>query len=79
MAFYSVEVWDKAFYPVIAADSPEQAEQIALEWFIERNPATKVKVLNCSDCIHNGDLTLEDVAICNCCEKYNFYEPREEN
>lgn len=78
MAFYSVEVWDNAYYPCVEADTPEQAEHIALEWFIERNPATKIKVLNCSDCIHNGDLTIDDVAACNCCEKYSFYEPREE-
>jgi hypothetical protein len=32
----------------------------------------------CSTCAHLGDLTLEDVAACNCCENYNFYEPREE-
>lgn len=76
MAFYSVEVSDTAFYPVIQADSPKQAKQIAWEWFNERNPAFEIKVLNCSDCIHNGDLTLDDVAACNCCEKYSFFEPR---
>jgi hypothetical protein len=32
----------------------------------------------CSTCAHLGDLTADDVACCNCCENYNFYEPREE-
>ena len=34
---------------------------------------------SCSTCIHQGDFSLDDVACCNCCENYSFYEPREEN
>lgn len=29
----------------------------------------------CSTCIHNGYLTMDDVACCNCCEDHEFYEP----
>lgn len=31
---------------------------------------------SCSTCDHQGAFTLDDVAACNCCEEYSFYEPR---
>lgn len=34
---------------------------------------------SCSTCDHQGAFTLDDVAACNCCENYSFYEPREED
>lgn len=34
---------------------------------------------SCSTCTHQGDFSLDDVACCNCCENYSFYEPREED
>lgn len=34
---------------------------------------------SCSTCDHQGAFTLDDVACCNCCENYSFYEPRKEN
>lgn len=36
--FYEVEITDAALYTEIEADSPEEAIQIALEWWIERKP-----------------------------------------
>ena len=33
---------------------------------------------SCSTCDHQGAFTLDDVACCNCCENYSFYEPRKE-
>jgi hypothetical protein len=33
---------------------------------------------SCSTCDHQGGFTLDDVACCNCCENYSFYEPRKE-
>jgi hypothetical protein len=32
----------------------------------------------CNTCAHITQETTDDVAACNCCENYNFYEPREE-
>jgi len=76
MAFYAVEVWDKAFYPCIEADSPEQAELIACEWFSERNPATKIFVPFCDKCYHHAHEDEKDsISCCNCCEEYSFFEP----
>lgn len=78
MAFYSIEVWDKAFYPCIEADSPEQAERIAEEWFAERYPATNVQQIqpSCDGCYHSRhEEPTDSVSACNCCEDYSFYEP----
>lgn len=77
MAFYTVKIWDKAFYPCIEADTPEQAELIACEWFSERNPATQTQQIfpSCDKCYHshNEDLA-ESVSACNCCENFSFFE-----
>lgn len=43
--FYEVEITDTAFYTEIEADSPEEAIQTALEWWIERKP----KVVLCEE------------------------------
>lgn len=29
----------------------------------------------CSNCMHCGQFTMNDVECCNCCENYNFFEP----
>lgn len=77
MAFYSVEIWDKAFYPCVEADSPEQAERIAEEWFAERCPTTHTQQIqvSCEKCyhFHNEDLT-DSVSACNCCKNFDFFE-----
>ena len=78
MAFYHVKVWDSAVYPCIEADSPEQAEQIALEWFSERFVATSIQEIhpNCENCFHRyHDDQADSVSCCNCCENYEFYAP----
>ena len=78
MAFYSVEVWDKAFYPCIEADSPEEAERIAEEWFIDRCPATNVQQIqpSCDKCYHfQQEEVMDGASACSCCEDFSFYEP----
>ena len=35
---YNVEISDNAWYPEIEADTPEEAIQVALEWWLERQP-----------------------------------------
>lgn len=34
----------------------------------------KRKKYSCSHCIHSGQLTLSDVACCNCCEDGEFFD-----
>lgn len=78
MVFYSVEIWDKAFYPCVEADSPEQAEEIAVEWFAERWPATMVQQIqpSCDKCYHSRhEESMDSVSACNCCEDFSFYNP----
>ena len=78
MAFYSVEIWDKVFYPCVEADSPEQAERIAEEWFAERLPATSIQQIqpSCAKCYHSRHQELmNSVGVCNCCENFSFYDP----
>ena len=80
MGFYSVEIWDKTFYPCIEADSPEQAEMIAEEWFYERHPATNVRQIqpSCDKCYHSRhEESMGSVSACNCCEDFSFFEPND--
>lgn len=44
--YYNVTVKDEATYFDIKADSPEEAEQIALDYFDERYHATEIEVSN---------------------------------
>lgn len=44
--YYNVTVKDEATYFDIKADSPEEAEQIALDYFDERNHATEIEESN---------------------------------
>lgn len=78
MPFYNVEVFDEAYYPCIKADTPEQAERIAEEWFYERHPATRAKEFkpSCEKCYHFQNVgSLDSVSACNCCEDFSFFEP----
>ncbi len=77
MGFYSVEIWDKAFYPYIEADSPEQAEMIAEEWFYERQAAIQVQQVSpsCDKCYHfHNEDKMDSVSACNCCEDFSFFD-----
>lgn len=65
---YSVKVWDEVFYPDVEADSPEQAEQIALEWFDERDHATQIeKSKTFQNALFNVKLTDEILKIITKC------------
>ena len=44
--FYEVEITDAALYTEIEANSPEEAIQIALEWWIERKPKIVCEEVN---------------------------------
>lgn len=44
--FYEVEITDAVLYTEIEADSPEEAIQAALEWWIERMPKIVCKEVN---------------------------------
>lgn len=47
--FYDVSVYDDVNYFGVEADSPEEAEEIALGWFEERYHATTVKLSSKND------------------------------
>lgn len=32
----------------------------------------------CMNCAHSGAETMDDVACCNCCEDYEFFDPVDE-
>ena len=67
----------------------EEEEEEKYKWVNEWGEVTLVNVPwietdwddipRCATCIHDGDFTLDDVACCNCCENYSFYERREED
>lgn len=73
---YNVRVWDEAFYHNIEADSREEAEEIALNWFDER--AHKMKTAHCVDILLTDEIhkiitecpSLEEHYSNNNCEKY---------
>ena len=78
MAFYSVEIWDNAFYSCIKADSPEQAKIIAEEWFAERCPAMRMQQIqpSCDMCYHySNDKSVVYSTVCDCCKDFDFFDP----
>ena len=77
MAFYSIEIRDNAFYPCIKADSREQAEKIAEEWFYERYPVMNTQEIHpsCDKCYHSvHEDSIDSVSICNCCKNFDCFE-----
>lgn len=66
----------------------DEQEEEEYKWVNEWGEATLINVPwietdwsdppKCSTCAHLGDLTADDVACCNCCKNYSFYEPRKE-
>ena len=38
MKKFNVEIWGKAYYPEIEAETVEEAKNIAWDWFLERTP-----------------------------------------
>ena len=69
---YNVEIEDKVFYPAIEADNPEEARQIALEWWIERMPNIKIeeKKNPCLKCEFRGQGKDPYItAICDYCDE----------
>ena len=73
---YEVRVKDDAFYPVIEAETEEQAKQIAWEWFIEREPFFYARKLTCNDCLNVDQDMPDKVSACTCCENYNMFAER---
>ena len=46
MAKWEVEIWDFTVYPDIEADTREEAEHIAWDWFQERKPNIIVRQIS---------------------------------
>lgn len=76
--YYNVTVKDEAHYFDIKADSPEGAEQIALEWFDERYHATEIEVsdafCNAMDNVVMTDEIYNVITRCPQLEKDNCQE-----
>ena len=76
MAFYNVEIWDKAYYPAIQAENPEEAKRIAEEWFYERHPSAVAEEFqpSCEACWHSPNDSESD---CKYCKNFDFFEPKD--